>query len=158
MSSGTGRISLRAVQAEDLATIFRYQLDEEANRVAVARARDESAFRAHWQRVLDDPAVIARVIDCEGEVVGDVSTFVGDGKRWLGYWIDRAHWGMGIASEAVRLLLLEVEERPLYARVASSNAGSLRVLERNGFVALERVWFEGDERFPACEETVYRLD
>jgi hypothetical protein len=34
-------------------------------------------------------------------------------------------------------LLAEILERPLYAWVAPSNRGSVRVLEKNGFVRVE---------------------
>ena len=34
------------------------------------------------------------------------------------------------------MLLREVTERPLYARVATSNAGSIRVLEKCGFTTI----------------------
>ena len=49
------------------------------------------------------------------------------------YWIDRAVWGRGIASRAIALFLEVVQSRPLYARAASDNVGSLRVLHKAGF-------------------------
>jgi ribosomal-protein-alanine N-acetyltransferase len=39
-----------------------------------------------------------------------------------------------VATAAVAVLLKEVTVRPLRARVAEDNHGSIRVLERNGFV------------------------
>jgi RimJ/RimL family protein N-acetyltransferase len=41
------------------------------------------------------------------------------------YWIDRACWGQGIATRALGLLLEEISVRPIRARAASDNVGSL---------------------------------
>ncbi len=69
----------------------------------------------------------------DGDVVGSASVYGEAGEREVTYWIDRAYWGKGIATAALRALLTEVTERPLYARVAADNAGSLRVLRTCGF-------------------------
>ncbi len=98
----------------------------------------EEAFDSHWAKVLDDPSVAARAILVGGEFVGIVSCFPRDGQDHVGYWIDRAYWGRGIASRAFRLLLEEVTKRPLIATAATSNGASLRVLQKCGFV-VERV-------------------
>ena len=86
-----------------------------------------------------------------------VSCFWRDGQANVGYWISREHWGKGIASRALELLLLEVATRPLYAHVATSNGASLRVLQKCGFV-VERVRHSpATDRYPACEEAVLVL-
>jgi RimJ/RimL family protein N-acetyltransferase len=74
------------------------------------------------------------------------------------YWVDRAQWGKGIASAALRILLAETSERPPYARAASDNVGSLRVLEKAGFrrVGVNRGFASG--RGQEIEETILRLD
>ncbi len=66
--------------------------------------------------------------------------------------------GEGIASAALRILLDEIAERPLYARAASDNVGSLRVLEKAGFrrVGVNRGFAVG--RGEEIEETILRLD
>ena len=70
---------------------------------------------------------------------------------------DRAHWGMGIASRALHLLLGEVTKRPLVATAATSNGASLRVLQKCGFV-VERVQLSpATDRYPECEEAVLVL-
>lgn len=150
-------IELRTVMAGDLATIYAYQLDPEANRMAVAMPRTREDFRSHWEQSLDDPKIVARVIVAGGEVVGHISCFEMDGRENIGYWVDRAHWGNGIASRALALFLEVVERRPLHARAARSNAGSIRVLEKCGFVLMGYEWSEETERFPACEEAVFEL-
>lgn len=150
-------IKLREVVPGDLPTIYAYQLDPEANRMAVVRPRSWDDFRSHWEQSLDDPKIVARVIVADGEVVGHISCFEVDGRENVGYWVDRAHWGKGIASRALALFLGVVSRRPLHARAARSNAGSIRVLEKCGFVLTGYEWSEETERFPACEEAVFEL-
>jgi len=66
--------------------------------------------------------------------------------------------GESIASSALQLLLAETPERPLYARAASDNVGSFRVLEKAGFqrVGVNRDFAPG--RGEEIEETILRLD
>ena len=47
--------------------------------------------------------------------------------------IGREFWGLGIATAAVSLLVKTESRRPLAARVAKHNLGSIRVLEKVGF-------------------------
>ncbi len=58
----------------------------------------------------------------------------------LGYWLGEPHWGKGIMSEAVKGLIEAAFATRLYPRIKSralsSNAGSLNVLGKAGFVRL----------------------
>ena len=74
-----------------------------------------------------------RRIVVDGEVVGCISSFQRFGYAEISYWIDKRHWGKGIATKALAEYLLEVKERPIYARAAKDNIGSIRVLEKCGF-------------------------
>lgn len=151
-------VSLRPVIENDLDAIFLYRSDVEANRVAVANPRDPRSFRDHWARVLADPAVVPRVILVDGAVVGDISCFPSEGRNFVGYWIAREHWGRGIATRALALLLAEVTTRPLHARAARSNVASIRVLVRSGFRVTGHEVSEATEQFPACEEALLVLE
>ncbi len=151
-------VRLRAVEAADLPAFFEQQLDPESNAMAVSRPRDRVAFDAHWGKILADPRIAARAILADGELAGQISVFPMDGMDAVGYWIARRWWGRGVATRALALLLAEVPTRPLHARVASANGASIRVLERCGFVEIGRRVSPEDERFPACEETLFRLD
>jgi RimJ/RimL family protein N-acetyltransferase len=55
----------------------------------------------------------------------------------IGYWLGEPHWGKGYMSEAVKALLEAAFATGLYpklkARALTSNAGSLRILEKSGF-------------------------
>lgn len=126
-------VSLREVRPEDVAVFFEHQRDEDSTRMAAFPARERDAHAAHWAKILGDPAVHARTIERDGEVAGNVVSWLAGGGREIGYWIGREHWGKGVASEALRQFLEAVPERPLHAFVAPHNVGSIRVLEKCGF-------------------------
>jgi len=129
---------LRDVVEDDLPILFEHQIDPVACGMAEFPPRDREAFMIHWHRnVLGDPGVEKRTIVADGEVVGHIGCFDRDGKREVGYWIGREHWGRGIATEALSRFLEEVRERPLHAGVARGNLASLRVLEKCGFEVVE---------------------
>jgi RimJ/RimL family protein N-acetyltransferase len=144
-------IRLRDVERDDLPRMYEMQLDPESNRLAVTIPRGAEAFEAHWANVLRDPSVTAKAILLGERMVGTVSCFQRDGQAYVGYWVSREHWGKGVASRALELLLLEVPDRPLYARVPTGNGASLRVLQKCGFV-VERVQvLPATDRHPECE-------
>lgn len=131
-------ISLRDVLEDDLPTFFTYQLDPEANAMAAFTARDPTdreAFMAHWRRILADPTTINRTIVADGEVVGSIASYEDAGHLEVTYWLGKAYWGKGLATQALNLFLTQVNPtRPMYARAAKDNIGSLRVLEKCGFI------------------------
>ena len=151
------RVLLRPVQPGDLPRMFDLQLDPESNRVAVTIPRTREAFDSHWAKALGDPANTTRAVLLDGEMVGYISCFPTDGEDHVGYWIDQAYWGMGVASRALRLLLGEVTKRPLVATAATSNGASVRVLQKGGFVVEEVRLSPATDRYPACEEAVLVL-
>lgn len=128
------KLLLRDVVDSDLPILYEHQRDPEAHRLAAFTPRDEPTFMKHWRdNILGDPAVAKKTIVFEGQVVGFLSSFERDGKREIGYWIARSHWGRGVASEGLRRFLIEHTARPLYAYVAKANPASVRVLEKCGF-------------------------
>ena len=129
-------VTLRAVEPGDLPVLFEHQIDPMANEMAGVPARDHEAFMAHWERILADETVVIRAIEADGMLVGNVLSFEHDGRREVGYWIGREHWGGGIATAALAQFLQVETRRPLYAGVVEHNTGSLRVLEKCGFGAL----------------------
>jgi len=135
-------VLLRDVTEDDLPLLFEHQFDVHATRMAAFPARDRDAFDRHWAQILGDATVVTRTILADGAVAGNVVSWLQDGERLVGYWIGREHWGRGIATRALAELLGEIEERPLYARVARHNVGSIRVLEKCGFTRRAE---DGDE-------------
>jgi len=154
-------VALRPLQDGDLEVIYRQVTDPESIRMAAFTAEDQidrSAFLNRMSRVRADTSATSLVIDVDGAIAGTIASFRIDGELEVTYWIDRTQWGKGIASAALQLLLAETAERPLYARAASDNGASLRVLEKAGFrrVGVNRDFAPG--RGEEIEETILRLD
>ncbi len=150
-------VQLREVQESDLPVFFENQADEAASRLAAVPSRDREAFESHWARILADPTSTIRTILFDGQVAGNVLSFDRDGLRELGYWISREFWGRGIATAAVAAFLEAETKRPLHAKVAGDNHGSVRVLEKSGFTLIgsERVY--DDVRGGEIEDRLYEL-
>ena len=117
----------------DLPVFFEHQRDPDANRMASFPVRDRDAFLAHWSRIMADPAVLVQTILADDQVAGNVMSWESEGKRLIGYWIGKTWWGCGVATAGLAAFLEWLSARPLYARVAKNNIGSIRVLEKCGF-------------------------
>ncbi|MDQ0797060.1 GNAT family N-acetyltransferase [Streptomyces sp. B1I3] len=129
-------VTLREVRDGDLPLFFAFMSDPEATRVAAftsADPSDRAMFDAHWQRIRASESVVMRTVLADDVVVGSVGVYGPPAEREVTYWIDRSRWGRGLATAALRALLDAVPERPLRARAAADNAGSVRVLEKCGF-------------------------
>ena len=129
-------ISLRAAEAADGEILYEHQADPVAAEMAAFPSRDRATYLDHWQKVvLANPRGITRIIVVDGEVAGNIVSWVDpELGRLLGYWLGREFWGRGVATAAVSAYLSEVRERPIHAFVVAHNVGSQRVLEKNGFV------------------------
>ncbi|MBQ0849970.1 GNAT family N-acetyltransferase [Streptomyces sp. BH-SS-21] len=152
-------VELREVHDSDLPVFFRQTNDPESALMAAFTHKDPTdrdAFDAHWKRVRASSAV-NRTILVDGDVVGNAAVYGEPGEREVTYWIDRAYWGRGIATAALRALLVAVPERPLYGRAAADNAGSLRVLEKCGFVVIGRDRGFANARGAEIDEIVLKL-
>ena len=114
-------------------------------------SRGRDAFLAHWNRIRADPECLTRAIVADGELAGNLGAFPDVGKRAVGYWIGKEHWGRGIATAALRSFLAGYDERPEHAWVLMSNAASRRVLEKCGFQPANDAKVEPGE-------VLYRLD
>jgi RimJ/RimL family protein N-acetyltransferase len=143
-------VTIRPVREDDLPILFEHQLDPEAYAMAAFAPRDRDAFMAHWAKILADDSLLAYAIELDGRVVGNVGSFDYEGHREVGYWIDRAVWGRGVATRALAAFLQDETQRPLFAGVAPHNAGSMRVLEKCGFQRTGETGAEG--------HTIFRLD
>jgi RimJ/RimL family protein N-acetyltransferase len=143
-------VALREVKEEDLELFFELQSDPVATRMSAVASRDRAAFADHWARILNDPSIAKKTIVLGGLTVGYVVCFERMCRLEVGYWIDRRHWGRGVATRALAQFLRVVTARPLYGRVVKDNLASIRVLEKCGFE------ISGEERefLPARGEEV----
>jgi RimJ/RimL family protein N-acetyltransferase len=154
------RISLRTLREEDLPTTFEIQLDDTARHLAAftdKTARDRDAYLQKFRKILANDAIVTKAVEIDGEVVGSVAVYPVEGGTELTYWIRKDWWGRGVATAAVGALLKEVTVRPLHARVAEDNHGSIRVLERNGFGLVGRENSFSAQRQAAITELTFRL-
>jgi RimJ/RimL family protein N-acetyltransferase len=154
-------VLLRPLEDRDLDAIYRQATDPESVRMAAFTAEDQTdrrAFLNRMSRLRADTSNSYRVIEVDGAIAGTIASFRIDSELEVTYWVDRTHWGKGIASAALRILLAETPERPVFARAASDNVASLRVLEKAGFrrVGVDRDFAPG--RGEEIEETILRLD
>lgn len=125
---------LRDVIEADLPIFFEHQRDPIAARMAAFASREREAFMAHWQnQVLGHAANKAKTVVVDGHAAGNVVSWEQEGKRLIGYWIGREHWGRGIATRALSEFLAFETTRPVHAWVAQDNVASIRVLEKCGF-------------------------
>jgi len=136
-------ITLRRTTHPDVELLHAFEVDGVSNELAGSKPRDWDTFRARWDQILADPdgsatGVTPRVVCADGVVVGSVNISPDQGVDTIGYWIAREHWGRGIATAAVGLMLREFTRRPLLATAAGHNGPSIRVLEKNGFVITAR--------------------
>ncbi len=87
-----------------------------------------------------DPSNLA--IEVDGEAAGAIGYVRGtDVERYsaeIGYWLGETQWGRGIATEALVLVTSHLFGAPnllrLFALPFADNAGSIRVLEKAGYV------------------------
>jgi RimJ/RimL family protein N-acetyltransferase len=146
-------VLLREVVDDDVPIFYEHQADPEAIRMAAFPAREYDSHMAHWAQVRADETGILRTIVVEGQVAGNVVSWPADGRRMVGYWIGREFWGRGIATRALAEMLEELTERPLHALVAPHNLGSIRVLEKCGFVRVAEDDEEVTLELPATART-----
>ena len=154
-------VALRPVADGDLDALFEQMRDPQSIWMAAFTAEDpenRQAFDAHMARVRSSPGITMRAVICDGRLAGSIASFPIEDQTEVTYWIDRALWGKGIATRALALLVELVPARPLYARAASDNAGSLRVLQKCGFRAIGTENSFAAGRNEEIEETILRLD
>lgn len=142
----TAELRLRSPTADDAAMLARladdhdiakwtaelphpYQISDAVGFIEKA-ARDKTSGK-------EITLVIERLRD--GELVGAINLSLDGEHGSLGYWIGRAYWNMGYATQAVHRMARLFFQTPglncLCAYVMTDNKASARVLEKAGFVA-----------------------
>lgn len=153
-------VALRPVVEADILHFFEHQLDPEASFMAAFTVDDPAdweAFQARWTMLLANETIIARTILWGEAVAGSISRYEEMGRPEITYWLGRRFWGQGIATQALRLFLVLVPERPIYARVVKDNAASLRVLQKNGFAIIGEDRGYANARRAEVEEFILML-
>lgn len=142
----TDRLTLRAPMLSDLADIVAlannpkmvettatlpYPYGERDGRDFIAQATTSPELRAYAIASVDD------------RFMGTILFKFAPGQPpELGYWLGEPHWGQGYAGEAVIGLLAATRHVAGFARISArvlqSNPASIRVLEKAGFLVIER--------------------
>jgi RimJ/RimL family protein N-acetyltransferase len=153
-------IDLREVIDSDLSIFFQHQQDKEAVYMAAFTSEnpsDRAAFDAHWAKIRASDASINRSVEVDGKLAGHVASFEMFGERQVTYWIGREFWGQGVATAALNALLKIDRTRPIYGRAAKDNRGSIRVLEKCGFVLVGEEQGFANARKAEIAEVVLKL-
>jgi len=125
-------------------------LVQQANNINVARQlRDRfphpytrANASAFLKAATSAPEPSNLAIEVDGQAIGAIGYVPGlDVERYsaeIGYWLGESYWGRGIGTEALVLVTAHVFDAlnmlRLFALPFADNAGSIRVLEKAGYV------------------------
>lgn len=160
----TERLLLRPYRASDEGDFVALQRADEV-RAHLDGALDEAQARRLFRKILRchtarcwaitrraDAAYVGHIfltpLDASNDPLCDAAR---PAMRWeLGYMLTRSSWGLGLATEAARVVLNAAPTTPIIATVDPDHLASIRVLEKIGMV-LHRV--AEDEQGPYLEYT-----
>ncbi len=157
----TNRLILRPFKEADIE-----RLAEIANDYDIARQTSKLPYPLKqedvaglFEEIRND---IAYAIIYEGELVGSISArSITDDEAELSYWLGKAWWKMGIASEAVTFFITHLFQHHDFTRLQASrakdNPGSGRVLEKVGFKNIGPVLYYSRARDEDVPCWTYRL-
>src|SRR5262245_2881749 len=106
----------------------------------------EAADR-HIADAIARPVPTQLAIEIDGEAAGGIGLALHDDvervSAELGYWLGERHWGRGVMTEAVRAVtdwgFATFALTRIYAVPFATSVGSLRVLEKAGYVCEGRL-------------------
>lgn len=146
MELKTKRLILRPWREEDAERLYRLCRAPEIGASAGFPPHESPDMsRAVIRDVLSQPETYAVVNRRTGEVIGSASLMLSlegsdckqPGDAEVGYWIGKAYWGWGFATEALVALAEHAGRtlglRGLWGVILPDNIGSRRVLEKAGF-------------------------
>ncbi|MDU8357454.1 MULTISPECIES: GNAT family N-acetyltransferase [Pseudomonas syringae group] len=96
---------------------------------------------------------------CSPTVVGCIGLTPEDNEAdgfEVGYWVHQAYAGNGLMREALRALVVHLDQAPLRLTTSSANFASQRLAEVVGFTCTQRiVGARRSEKFGLCDTLVY---
>lgn len=156
----TPRLLLRRAVSEDVHPMHRIMSNPVAMRYWSTPPHAELDQTALWiASMIDvDPALSDDfIVTLDGAVIGKLGAWR---LPEVGFLIDPAHWGCGLASEAMGAFVKRrrtLGSSELTADVDPRNVASLRLLDHHGFVETGRAsgtWQVGDE---LCDSVYLKL-
>lgn len=154
-------IHLRKTTTSDLDTLFIFQRDPDANHLAAFTSlnpSDKTAYIQKYTPFLTDPTINMQTILLDDTIIGSIAKFEIQQEAGITYWIDKAYWGQGIATQVLQTFLTTEPARPIYGHVAFDNIGSQRVLEKCHFIRIGTDKGFANARQTEIEEYIYKLD
>jgi ribosomal-protein-alanine N-acetyltransferase len=149
----TERMLFRAHEPRDLEPYCAMEMDPEVRRYVGGYPRTREAAEQRFQQALANTTdtrlrMWATVLKAEDQYVGRCGLYphmtgnaAAPGEAALGFYIARAYWGRGLATEAacafVSFGFHELKLARIVTAVQVENAASVRVLEKLGFVLIE---------------------
>lgn len=159
----TERLILRKMKITDSEDMFEYSKDPEVTKYLLWSPHTEYSQSLEYLRFLQgryragDFYDWGIVLKDSGKMIGTcgfTSLDFGNNSGEVGYVINRAYWGKGIASEALaqvmRFGFMELNLHRLEARYMAENVSSRRVMEKCGMS------FEGIKRSSMFVKGLYR--
>ncbi len=134
----TRRLSLRSLTLDDAGRIASIAGDWDVVRMTARMPFPYCQADAEsWIGGLGADEVV-RGLEHEGQIIGACGyTDNGDASAELGYWIGRAYWGHGFATEAARAMANHAFTKGGYRRLTcchfADNPASARVIGKLGF-------------------------
>ena len=161
------KIALRERNRQHVQIYFQKTRDEEILCMIPSGAKSLEDALALYEASLQKGAnSYGRTIYCNDEYIGDIWCYCLDVKAnpnaMLSFCIfEKAYWHKGIATIAISLFIEEISEKfhvtSLGAFLYTDNAGSIRVLEKNGFTVKEK-WIEDGRESCYCEANIRRIE
>jgi len=122
------------------------------------------AMAAEWiASVLAGEEGVVFAVERSGALIGCTGyRAFGEDHAELGYWVGKPYWGMGYASEAVRVLILHAFEAGGFAYLTaghfSDNPASARIIAKFGFTPRGKEARDCAARGDKAYCVIYRLD
>lgn len=138
------RCTLRPWRRRDVAALVRHADDREVwihLRDLFPHPYTRKDARRWIRMTRSHPPGTTFAIEIDGEACGGIGIRIGGDvyhrSAEIGYWLGRAHWGRGVATEAVIAMtehaLARFDLCRIWAGVFSWNPASMRVLEKAGY-------------------------
>lgn len=147
--------------------LLRHWQESDADVLYALASEPEVGERAGWpphqsreesleiiRTVFNNPTTWAIVLKETGEVIGaigygpscDCSLPSREGEPTVGYWVGKPYWGMGICTEALRLMIDHIRRTTNIPSLISGhiidNPASGRVMEKCGFIPTGETAFD----------------
>lgn len=140
-----GDMTLRRFRSEDLDDLVALADNPNVSRCLTLRFPSPYRFEdaVAWLEITQAEAIPHNfAIEWQGRLVGGIGleplADVFSGTAHLGYWLGEPYWGKGLAAGAAARIIpyafSELAFTRLQAFVFAGNTGSMRVLEKSGFI------------------------